>query len=339
MTFLVTGATGFIGGRLAEVLLERGERVRLLVRRPQAARSLEAAGATLVHGDLDDEASLKTALAGVRVVFHCAGLSTDWAPWADFQRVNVDGVRRLARLAANVEGLGRFVHLSSTDVYGYPRVACADDAPVKDVGLPYNRSKVLGEQALAQVAAETRLPVTVIRPATVYGPKSKDWAVELGKLLLAKELPYVNRGRARAGLLYVDTLVDALLNAAETPAAVGRTYTLRDEEPVTWRQYLEGLAAGIGAPPPSLSLPLWLVLPVGALAEAAWRVAGAKSRPLITRHAALVVGTDQHYGIARAQAELGFRSTVSFEQGLARTVAWLRSEEGAAALGRPTGPA
>lgn len=332
MTVLVTGATGFIGGRLTERLLARGDRVRLLVRRPEAAGRLAAAGAELAEGALEDEASLTSALQGVTTVFHCAGLATDWAPWADFLRVNVDGVRRLASCAARVPGLGRFVHLSSSDVYGYPKVACADDAPVKDVGLPYNRSKVLGEAALAEVVAATQLPCTVFRPATVYGPRSKDWAVEMGRLLQKKELPYVDGGRARAGLLYVDNLVDALFAAVATPQAVGRTYTLRDEGAQTWRDYLEALAAGLGAPPPSTSLPLWLVLPVGALSEAAWRLVGAKSRPLITRHAALVVGRDQHYGIARAVAELGFRSAVGFDEGVGRTLAWLRSAEGAAAL-------
>ena len=332
MRVLVTGATGFIGGRLAERLLEDGHEVRLLVRRPAAAARLQAAGATLVEGSLENRASLDQAVQGVSVVYHCAGLATDWAPWADFEQVNVLGAGELAEAAARVPGLQRFVHLSSTDVYGYPKVACADDAGLHDVGLPYNRSKVLGEAAVLLVAHATGLRVTIIRPATVYGPRSKDWAVEMSRLLQKKEMLHVSGGRAGAGLVYVDNLVDALFAAVKTEAAVGRAYTIRDTGTQSWREYLEVLASGLGLPPPRMSLPYGVAMGLGAVSEWLWTLARAKSRPLITRHAVQILGRDQGYGIDRAVNELGFTSRISFEEGMARTIEWLQSPEGQAAL-------
>ncbi len=331
MRVLVTGATGFIGGRLTERLLEAGDEVRLLVRRPDAAKRLSDLGATISPGDLTDRASLDRAVTGVDVVFHCAGLSADWAPRADFEAINVTGAEALARAAATQPALTRFVHISTTDVYGYPRVACADDAEPRDVGLPYNSSKLRGELAVRAVAAETGLPLTVIRPATVYGPRAKDWAVEMAKLLATKDLMVVAGGHVPAGLVYVDNLIDAMLEAAQRPAAKGRIYTVRDAGTETWRQYLDALADGLKLPRVSLSLPEWLALSLGAVSEAAWSLVRAKSRPLVTRHAVYVLARDQAYGIDRAVRELGFSSRVSFAEGMTRTIAWLESEEGRAA--------
>ncbi len=333
MRVLVTGATGFIGGRLTERLLEQGDTVRMLVRRPDAARRLLALGAEVSLGDLTDPASLARAVAEIDVVYHCAGLATDWAALSEFEQVNVEGARALAQAAARSGSVTRFVHLSTTDVYGYPALACADDGPTRDVGLPYNRSKLRGEAAVRAVAAETGLPLTVLRPGTVYGPRSKDWGVEMAKLLAGKDMLVIAGGQVPAGLIYVDNLVDAMLAAATRPAAIGRVYTLRDVTTETWRTYLDRLADGLGFPRVQRSLPFWLAMGLGAVSEAAWRLARARSRPLITRHAVQILAKDQCYGIDRAVAELGFASRVSFDEGLRRTVAWLETPEGRAARG------
>jgi len=332
MTVLVTGATGFIGGRLAERLLEAGEGVRLLVRRPDAAARLKAAGAELVEGSLENTASLAAAVEGVSVVYHCAGLATDWAPWTQFEQVNISGARSLAEAASRVKGLQRFVHLSTTDVYGYPLVPCAEDGEVRDVGLPYNRSKLRGEAAVLEVARTTGLRVTVVRPATVYGPRCKDWAVEMARLLAGKDMMHVAGGRTGAGLIYVDNLIDALFTAVKTEAAVGRTYNLRDAGTQSWRDYLDALADGLTLPRVGMSLPHWFAMGLGAASEGLWKLVGARSRPLITRHAVQVIGRDQNYRIERAVQELGFTSKVPFAEGLARTLAWIQSPEGQAAV-------
>ncbi len=325
MKALVTGATGFIGGRLADRLLDRGEEVRVLVRRPAAARALAERGAEICTGDLLEPDGFGAALSGVDVVFHCAGLSADWGPWEDFERVNVDGARELARAAAAQPMQPRFIHVSTTDVYGYPARACGDDGPTRDTGLPYNSSKLRGELAVRAVADATKLPLIVIRPATVYGPGSKDWALEIATLLTRRAMMVVDGGTAPAGLVYVDNLVDALLAAAEPSVPVGGIYTVRDETKETWRQYLDALADGLEVARVKTSLPYWLALMLGAASEALWRLGRAKSRPVVTRHAVQILAKDQCYGIDRAVKDLGFRSRVSYDEGVRRTVAWLRS--------------
>ena len=324
MHALVTGATGFIGGRLAELLLARGDRVRVLAREPQAAAGLEhLRGAEIVRGDVTLPVSLPAALEQIDVVFHVAGLSADWGRREDFEAINVRGARNLAEAAA-AKGLARFVHVSTTDVYGYPEVPCDSDGPTRDLGLLYNSSKLRGELAVREVASATGLPLVVIRPATVYGPRSKDFALELANLIAKKDMMVVNGGRAPAGLLYVDNLCDALIAAAERPIAIGKIYAVRDPGKQTWREYVDHVSEGLQLPRVTLSLPAWLALTLGAIFELVWRVTRARSRPLLTRHVVYVMSRDQSYGCERTIADLGFTSRVTFEEGMRRTIDWLR---------------
>jgi nucleoside-diphosphate-sugar epimerase len=324
MRALVTGATGFIGGRLTERLLARGDTVRVLARRPEAAAPLAALGASVCAGDLGQPERLAEACRDVEVVFHCAGLSSDWGPWRDFEAVNVQGARALAEAAARVPGLRRFVHISTTDVFGYPEVVGDDELPVRDVGLPYNRSKLLGEAAVRAVPG---LPWVSVRPATVFGPGSKDFGLELARLLARRDMMVVAGGHTPAGLVYVDNLVDALLAAAEVPEALHGCFTVRDETKESWREYLEALTQALGLPRVTLSMPRWLALGLAGASEAAWKVSLASTRPLLTRHAVELMARDQAYALGPTQARLGFRSRVCFRDGVAAQVAWLLRPE------------
>ncbi len=119
---LITGATGFIGGRLAERLAGEGHRLRCLVRASSDTTKLKELGVEIVLGDLSDRPSLQAAAEGCRNVLHCAALVSDWATTEEITRANVLGTRNLleACLAASAE---RFVHFSTTDVYGHPGTA------------------------------------------------------------------------------------------------------------------------------------------------------------------------------------------------------------------------
>src|SRR5262249_42866005 len=135
-----------------------------------------------------DAAALDAALRGVDLVFNCAGRSSDWGAWREFHSANVLGVRALLAAAHRAASVQRFVHVSTTDVYGYPLSGCDETHPIRDVGLPYNRSKAIGDRIAMQFHQRTGLPVTVVRPATVFGPESKDWCTEIARLLVCGQL-------------------------------------------------------------------------------------------------------------------------------------------------------
>lgn len=331
---LVTGANGFIGGHLVRRLIERGFRVRVLVREGSDLSGLDGLDVQQAVGSLGDPDSLSRAVAGVRQVYNVAGKSADWGAWEEFEQANVQGPRNLVAAAHAAGTVERLLHVSTTDVYGYPVEPCDESAEPRDIGLPYNRSKVLGEAAVREAAQACGLALTIVRPVSVYGPRSKDFVIEVAGLVLKKQMMVVRGGRAPAGLIYVDNVVDAMIDACNSPAAAGGVYNLRDAESTTWREYLDALAAGMGAARVRLSLPATVAYSVAGVSELIWRTLRMKSRPLLTRHAVFLFERDQSYGIDRACRDFGFKSAVGFEEGMRRTLDWLDSPDGRAHVKR-----
>jgi len=320
---LVTGATGFLGSHVAEALLARGEAVKILARRPEQAQWLVEKGAQCIAGDLSSTASLAAAVAGCRFVIHCAGLASDWGRWEDFREANDYGVARLLK-ACEAGSLDRFVHISTTDIYGYPdRDGLDETTPLRDRGLPYNSTKLSGELRV-QAAIDAGLPATIIRPGSIYGPRSMTLGVEIIRYLRSGA-PLVRSGRVNAGFVYVENSVDLILLAMTHPAAAGAAFHSVDEGGQTWRDYFVALCRAFDLRMPRWSVPRAVAYWLGALSEEYGRRMGYVSRPLITRTAVEIVGTRQGYSMARARELLNFSPAVGFDEGVERTVAWLRS--------------
>jgi nucleoside-diphosphate-sugar epimerase len=334
MTILVTGASGFLGGALSSALIRNGEQVRALVRPTSNLRYLEKLPLELQYGSLEDQASVCRAAEGVSIIYHCAATSADWAPWKTFYSGNVTGVRNLLEAASRQDALQRFVHVSTTDVYGYPVRACDETHPIVDVGLPYNRTKGQGERIVWEFYDRVGLPITVVRPANMYGPRDKNFVVEAGKLLLERQVLLINGGQSTAGLLYVDNAVEGIIKAAHSANTVGRAYNLRDGTDESWQEYFNALADSLGAPRPRLNLSEGTALAVARAMEAIHSLFHIQHRPLLTRHIVYVLSRDQGYPIDRAKRDFGFSCSVSFAEGIARSLAWLDSEEGRIAVPR-----
>jgi len=246
MPVLVTGASGFLGGRLAEVLAREGEQVTVLARRASDLRHLAClSGIRVVRGSLTDMPSLQEAVREATHVFHCAAASTDWAPEEVYLESNVRGTEALLLALREAPRLQRCIHISTTDVYGYPKIPCAETGELVDVGLPYNRTKIAAEKAVWR-EARGGLPVTVIRPATIYGPRGKAFVADIAVHLRKGQMAYIDGGRATGGFLYVDNAVDGIIAAARCPAARGEVYNLSDGTGATWREYVSALATGPG---------------------------------------------------------------------------------------------
>ena len=326
MTVLVTGASGFLGGLLAEILVERGEQVRVLARGSSDLRHLSHLQIHIVRGDLGDAAALAESVRGVRVIYHCAACSTDWAPLQTYIATNVHGTQNLLDAAVRVGTVERFLHVSTTDVYGYPVVPCDENAPRRDVGLPYNRTKIQGEEAVWRAHREHGLPVTVVRPATIYGPRGKDFVVEIAEMLRQRMMLLVDDGRARGGFTYVDNVATAMMDAAASANTLGRAYNISDGTGATWRDYTNALADALGFSRPWLTLPFPVAMALGRTMEIPHGWLKLKGRPLLTRHAVHLLGQDQEFPAARAREDFGFAPRVSLAEGIERSAAWLRSQ-------------
>ncbi len=324
MKSLVTGATGFIGSHLAEALVAAGDDVRALVRPTSDVAHLYRLGVELCPGDLTDAASVERAVDGVERVFHCAAVVTDWDPQGLSQAVNVEGTGLLAEAALRA-GVRKFVHVSSTEVYGHPDAFVSEDAPYRYRGWPYCNTKIDGEKRIWE-AHQRGLPVTVLRPATVYGPRSESVVVEFVNLMKDGQMLLIDRGCKTAGLCYVSDLVELMLQVGRPEVGLGRVYNVADGTHTTWAEFVNGLAALIGLPPVRFSLPRRLAYPLGWLMERWAALRGAGHRPLLTRMAVEFLGTHQAASIDRAQRELGFAPRVLLEEGLQRVGEWLSKQ-------------
>lgn len=327
MRNLVTGASGFLGSHLVEHLAVTGQDVVGLVRPSSDRTHLDALGVEVVATDLGergDPRALRACLEGVDRVFHCAALVTDWGTWHQFRDANVVATRNLLDAAAAADA-SLVVHVSSTDVYGHPDRVVDESAPLRRRGWPYGDTKIEAEEAVAGFVRRG-LPVTVVRPASLYGPRSRSFVLEALDLLRAGQLPLLGPADRAAGLTEVSNAVDAILLVAANDRGVGRAYNLTDGSRITWGTYFERLAQVAGVRGPRLRVPRAPAYAAAWLAEQAYRRVRPASRPPLTRLMVELLGTEQGFSNARLVDELGYRPRLDFEEGMRRVGDWLRAE-------------
>jgi nucleoside-diphosphate-sugar epimerase len=326
---LVTGATGFIGGHLAERLLRAGYRVRCLVRPTSDVGLLAQLDVECVTGDLATASSLARAAAGCRYVLHCAAFVSDWATVPEIRRVNVAGTTNLldAAVAGSAE---RFIHFSTTDVYGYPAGRGIDETwPVGGFRNWYAQTKLEAEQTVHRAAQTSGLETVVLRPATVYGPRSREVVGEMAEAIRGGHMLLVGGGRAVAGLTYVENLTDAAVLALRQDAARGETLNVTDGLGVTWRQFVDDLADGLGCRRVRWSVPYPVAQGLAISLEHGYRflrhAARIHTRPLLSRQAVHVLGRDQDFSNRKARELLGWEPRVDYVTGLSATLEWLKA--------------
>lgn len=326
---LITGATGFIGGHLATRLARDGWPLRCLVRSSSDTSRLRGLNAELVEGDLSDPASLTRAVDGCGVVFHCGALVSDWALVEEIARVNVGGTQNMVKAAVGAS-VARFVHVSTTDVYGHrgPEVIDESYAGARFSNW-YAQTKREAESVVRAAERDHGLPAVILRPATVYGPGSREVVGEIARALRAGNMLLVDRGRADAGLVHVENLVDAALLAAAHPAAPGEAFNVTDGVEVTWREFTDDLARRLGCRPARWSVPFPVAHALATGLERGYRLlrrtTGLHTRPLLSRQAVHVLGTDQRFSNAKLTTMLGWTPRTSYADGLDETVAWLKT--------------
>jgi nucleoside-diphosphate-sugar epimerase len=314
---LITGATGFIGSHLALRLVNQGRKVRVLCR-PESIQKLHpeiGQKAEIAQGDLKDPASLKRAVQGAQHVFHCAGQVADWGADAEFNAANVQGTADLLKSAAQAQ-VQRFVHLSSIAVFGVPSPERFDDNTPYGAGMdPYSRTKIEGEKLALRAFQEIKLPVTVLRPAVVYGPRST-WLEEPLRMIRSGKMFLLDRGRGTCHPCYIENLIDAMILATEHPKAVGQAFIVGDDDPITFAHYFQGVASLAGQGPIQRSIPLSVARAMASTFETTARLTRTKSRPLLTHTAIDMVCTRSQMSMEKLRNELGYRPRYRFDQAI-----------------------
>lgn len=318
---LVTGATGFIGGHLARRLVEAGWRVSVLVRDPARLAPDLRERATIITGSLSDQAALDRAVAACEVVFHCAANAQSWDTDAAYREANVEGPANLvAAIARANPGLGRLLHVSTVDVYGFPETPCDETAAPREAGFGYGDSKLRGEALVRDGAARHGIPLTVIRPGNVIGPGSQ-FVARIGEALRSGLMIAVDGGRAHAGLIDVDNLCGDMIWAATSPEAAGQCYNARDPGDATWAAFNARLRGAIGGRGLVVSLPFGLADLAARAIEILYRVAPSRE-PLLHRLLVRMFGRTCGHSAEKLLAARGGAGRIGFDETMRRSAEW-----------------
>ena len=319
---LVTGASGFLGGRLAEALVRCGVRPVLLLRNPNSVSPALAEHARIVAGDVRDPAALADAAKGCSVVFHCAAVTTNKAPAAVHEEINVEGSRLVVR-AAGAARARRVIHCSSVIVYGV-----APEAPVvtEDTALDraagrwdhYLRTKVAAEDAVRDEAAHLDdLDLVVLRLGILHGPgHAPDPAVvSLGRLQVL-----MGSGRNVLPYTHVDDAVDAMLLAAAVPEAGGNAFNIVGDvsAPVRAVARLVADPDGAGAGARVIGLPRLALLAGARNLERRAAADGTDTPPRLSGFVVRSATRDVRYASTKARRTLGWMPSRPLEHSLRR---------------------
>jgi 2-alkyl-3-oxoalkanoate reductase len=330
MTVLVTGGAGFLGSHLTDLLLARGEKPRVLIRPDESVAVSTRGEVDVRRGDIGDRAVLDAALRGVDRVLHCAARCGPWGPPAEYESTNVRALETLVR-AALAADVGRLVHVSSITVHGNDVRGAADEtAPLREEPNPYSRSKVAGERLLERMIERDDAPVTIVRPGWIYGPRDGASFARIARMIEKGQMMMVGDGENHLPLIYARDAAQGVLLASEAAPAVGRSYLLINDEPVTQRDYVTAIAAELGAPAPTRHIPYRFGLTLGAAAETLGRLTRRRKAPPVMRYGMQLLGGENRFTITRARHELGFTPRVDLAEGVRRSVAWYRATYGMA---------
>ena len=244
-TVLVTGATGFIGGRLVEkLILEHGAIVRALVRDFRKAIRLGRFDVELVLGDVTDPQVVSAAAKGCDVIFHCAFGASGTVQQQ--RAATVDGTRHLVD-AAVAAGVRRFVHVSTLSVYGDLKGnELTESAPRVRTGDVYGDTKLEAEEIVLSAHQTQQLSAVVLQPTVVYGPFGGWWTAGQLDRLKAGRFALANGGEGVCNPVYVDDVVQAAIRAALADNVEGQTFLVSGPAPVTWRDYYAAMERMLG---------------------------------------------------------------------------------------------
>ena len=353
----LTGASGFIGGKLAERLLGEGRTVTVLSRRPLP--ELTRLGAKVELGDLDNLAALQRGCDGAGTVFHVAGRVGVWGPAEDFFQVNVEGTRHVIA-ACRAAGVPRLVYTSSPSVvYTGGDLSGVDESAPLCTAAPcaYPPSKAAAER-LVRAAHSPELATVSLRPHLVWGPGDKNVVPRVLALARHGRLKIIGTGQNRVDVTHITNVVDAHLLAEQalalchsirdkpspavattchvlsdigagrgtgTPGPGGRAYFITNGEPVVLWDWLNQLLRGLAIPEITARVPLRMAYGTGAMLEQLWRFLPLRGEPPMTRFVAKEMATDHWFDITAARRDLGYEPRVSVAAGTAELIEHYRA--------------
>lgn len=323
---LVTGAGGFIGSHLVDLLVEKKLqsqlRLQLLPDEPLDNISHHH-GLEIVRGDIRDQTFINSIMKNVAVVYHLAArIDFDGKTYEEYENVNVTGTKYLVQ-AAIKEKSKKFIFYSSIGVHGLPagigNIENWDESHPPTYTNFYGQSKWEAEECIREAHATSGLPYTIIRPASVYGPREKGPTLALYRAIKKGHFALIGNGENKMHYVYVRDLVEATYLAGTSSNFSGE-YIIAGEKPTTFKEVVKQVALSSNSAIPKRSIPLLVAYILAYSAQAISNLTGI-SVPIFPSRVRTMT-TSYFYNISKAKKELGYQPKVSFAEGAKITGRW-----------------
>lgn len=322
---LITGAAGFIGSHLIDLLLEEGATIgnlRLFVKNNESLENLPRKKLDIIYGDIRDKNAVRKAMEGIETVYHLAAkIDFEGKDYKEYKEINVEGTQNILDCCKEGE-IQKFVFFSSIAVFGLPadigNILNWNETHPKTYTNFYGRSKLEAEKRVLRAFDEKKIPYIIIRPASVYGPREKGPTFELYKAIKKHLFFIVSNGNNKMHYVYVKDLVKGA-RQAQLSKTVG-DYILAGVVPTTLNDVAKNIAASIGESIPSFHLPKSFVYPLSFGIDSLSKLFRFKSP--ISPSRVRTMTSSYYYDIGKSQREIGYDPGTSFEEGSKETGKW-----------------
>lgn len=323
---LITGAAGFIGSHLVDYLLEKKipvSSLRLFIKLGNSLENLPNKQFDIVYGDIRDKSIVKKAMRGVQTVYHLAAkIDFDGRKYSEYEDINVEGTQNLLD-ACKGKSIKKFVFFSSIGVYGLPagvgNIINYDESHRPTYSNFYGRSKWEAEERVRKAHQEFDLPYTIVRPASVYGPREKGPTLALYQAVKNKRFMMIGDGLNKMHYVYVRDLVEGAYLAVTSKKKNGE-YILAGAKPTMFRDIVKEIASSISVESSFVTLPKSLALLMSYVLEFFGKLVGFK--PPLFPSRVRTMTSSYYYNINRAKKQIHYRPRVDFAKGATLTGKW-----------------
>jgi len=317
----VTGATGFLGSKLCQRLLDDGYSVAILARDPEKARVFEGKVTRIVIGDITDQKAIAELVDGVDIVIHLvSNFRIASGPPESYQSINVDGTRTVLA-CARAAGVKRFIHCSTIGVHGHVKSTPANEESPFNPGDLYQTTKLEAEQLVRADIGKSSMEIVIIRPCSIYGPGDMRM-LKMFKMLAKRTFLMIGPCQENFHAVYIDDIVNGFMLAMIVNSIDGETFIIGGEAYLPLKDYVAVAAHAVGKPLPFLKFPYWFFYGAAILCEAI--CVPLRIEPPLHRRRVRFYRNNRAYSIDKARKILGYEPRVGLVEGMRKTVAWYR---------------
>ena len=318
------GATGFIGFAVTKRLVEMGfGNIHCLYRseskKDEWFQGIDISAITFLHGDAASLDVLRKGVVDASIVVNASGLATDWGIKQEVWEVNVDAPKAMVRMIEEMGTLTHYIQITSAAIYGFTKEVKTETSLLVKNDRFYTASKVeIHSWLREEIKRGHKFPITVLAPSITWGSGDQIYIPSFKERLKTRQLFFIGKGEVM-DFVHIDDLVDGILRCFFNEQAYNKEYILSGNKPFTFHEYIEKIAEFSELPPPTLTVPVPIVMAVGFLMECLARLVNIFSprfRPLITRLQVRMLSQPFRLSIAKARSELEYDPKIDFAKGI-----------------------